>query len=253
MLNKSAVKSAKKSERKDSEASNEVASGEANSIQESVKPLTEAEQQHLAECEAIIENGINTFIEVADALLEVCEQKLYRATHKTFQNYCADRWNMTARHANRLMLSGEVVKNIESVQLVSSEPIAVPQNEAQTRPLQPLTKEQQVAAARIVAEKPGKHTAKDFKEGAKKAKGVNQAVEDGDDKPEVKSYDPRKENPDGNLGKSTNSEKDNLAKLLSLVDEAQTQARKIAECGEVVKTLGDLAKIITRKLNGGVK
>ena len=253
MLNKPAVKSANKLERKDSKTSNQVALVEATSVQESVKPLTEAEQQHLAECEAIIEKGLNTFIEVADALLDVSEQKLYRTTHKTFQDYCADRWDFTARHANRLMLAGGVVNNIESEQLVSSVPLAVPQNEAQTRPLQSLTKEQQVAAARIVAQKPGKHTAKHFDAAAKEAKAVNQAVEDSDDKPEVKSYDPRKENTDGNHGKSANSEKDNLAKLLSLVDEAETQARKIAGCGEVVKTLGDLAKLITRKLNGGAK
>lgn len=253
MLNKPAVKSAKKSESKDSVASNQVASVEANSIQESVKPLTEAEQQLLAECEAIIEKGFKTFIMVCDALVDVRDKKLYRASHKTFQDYCADRWKMTARHANRLMLSGPVVKNIESEQLVSSVPVAVPQNEAQTRPLQPLTKEKQVAAARIVAEKQGKHTAKDFKEAAKQVEGGSEAVEGGDDKPEVKSYDPRKENTEGNQGKSANSEKDKLENLLELVDQAETQARKIASCSDVVKVLSELSKTITRKLNGGAK
>ena len=55
--------------------------------------------------------------------------------------------------------------------------------------------------------------------------------------------------------KTTGKPKDNgqLEKLLELVDTAQTEARKISGCEEVVKTLGDLAKQITRKLNGGGK
>ncbi len=244
MTSKAAVKSATKPERKDSATSNQIALVEANSIQESVTPLTEAEQKHLAECEVIIEKGIKSFLEVADALLDVRDQKLYRVTHKTFQDYCADKWSISARHANRLMLGGEAVRNIESDQLVSSVPAAVPENEAQARPLASLPKDKQVAAARIVAKQTKKPTTKDFQAAADE-------VEE-DESPRVKSYNPRGDSKD-KPASAKNDEKDKLEKLLELVDQAETQARKIASCSDVVKVLSELSKTITRKLNGGAK
>lgn len=221
-----------------------------SSVQESVTPLSEAQKKHLAKCEVIIEKGIKSFLEVADALLDIRDQELYRVTHGTFQDYCINRWGFSARHANRLMLAGEVVKNIESDQLVSKEPVAIPQNEAQARPLEGLPREQQVEIAHKVAKKAGKHTAEDFQTAAdevtgKKSKAANSSVPTDDkdeEKPRVKAYDPRKEKDNGDL-----------EKLLGLIDAAQSQARITPDCSDVVKTLGELAKVITHKLNGGGK
>jgi len=55
------------------------------------------------------------------------------------------------------------------------------------------------------------------------------------------------------VAKSEAVDKDELEKLVELVDHAQTQAKKIKD-GEVwAKQLGDLAKEITKRMNGGAK
>jgi phage N-6-adenine-methyltransferase len=46
----------------------------------------------LAECEAVIERGLATFVEVGNALLEIRDDRLYRETHRTFEDYCRERW-----------------------------------------------------------------------------------------------------------------------------------------------------------------
>jgi len=245
------AKAANKAEALDSVTGNTVAPVEA-SIQQTAPPLTPAERKLLAKCEKTISKGLKAFKPVYLALQEICEQHLYRAEFDTFQEYCRAKWNITARHANRLMLAGAVVANIESDQLVSSVPAATPDNEGQARPLAPLPPAQQVAAARIVAQKPGKHTAKDFKDAADKVSSkpkVTKAivdVEEDEEKPRVQIHPPP-------INDKSGTNHDDLAMLLELVDAAQTQARKTSNCADVVKTLSDLAKAITRKLNGGAK
>lgn len=135
---KSARAATKKTEPVDSVSSNTnivVAPVEASSIPVANQTLTPAETKLLAKCEIIIGKGLKAFKEVANALQDVRDQNLYRIKYATFEEYCRDKWGITARHANRLMLAGAVVDNIESDQLVSSVPAAIPKNEAQARPL----------------------------------------------------------------------------------------------------------------------
>lgn len=112
------------------EPSNSVASNtnivvavvkEDNIRTEEAKPLTLAETKTLAECEDIIGKGLKTFKEVADALQDVRDQRLYRAKYATFEDYCRLKWGITARYANRIVLAGEVVKNLDQEQLVSAD------------------------------------------------------------------------------------------------------------------------------------
>jgi hypothetical protein len=234
------------------------------------KPLTPAETEHLAKCEETIGKGIKTFKEVADALQDIRDQQLYRKKHKTFEEYCRNKWKFTARHANRLISAGGVVENLRSDQLVSSERIAIPDSESSARPLAKLTPPQQMEAARIVAKKPGKHTAKQFAEAAdevvgKKSKVDKASIPDGaddEDEPRVQSYDTRHEETAGDEKPSKTSSKtsnakatddSDLEKLLELVDQAQTQARKVNGGADWVTLLGDLAKEITKRMNGGAK
>ena len=148
----------------ESVTSNPIAPVETN-IQ-SAEPLTAAESKLLALHEKTIRKGLKAFKPVFFALQEICDQRLYRAKHATFEEYCRVEWDITARHANRIVSAGAVVANLESDQLVSSVAVAVPENEGQARPLASLPPEQQVEAARIVAKKGGKHTAKDFEDAA---------------------------------------------------------------------------------------
>lgn len=87
--------------------------------------MTTVEEYNLQRCEAIIERNLQSFVEVGLALLEIREQRLYKATHSTFETYCRERWGMSKRHANR---------TIEASQFTSKGPIGpIPQNEHQAR------------------------------------------------------------------------------------------------------------------------
>jgi hypothetical protein len=64
----------------------------------------------LADCEQRIERGLASFLDVGNALAEIRDSRLYRATHGTFEDYCRERWNMSARHANRSIEAAAVVE-----------------------------------------------------------------------------------------------------------------------------------------------
>jgi hypothetical protein len=100
-------------------------------------PLTADEYARLLKCEAIIGEGLQTFIEVGNALLEVRDSKLYRQTHVTFEEYCAERCGISYRRAKQLMDAAQVVKNVNNC---SDFP---PTHESQVRPLTRLEPQQQ--------------------------------------------------------------------------------------------------------------
>lgn len=216
---KAAQAANKETEIKDSVTSNTdtvVVTVKANSIQIQTKPLTAAEAKRLAECEAIVEKSKKEFMKGWEALMCISEEGLYRATHSTFEQYCREKWGITARYANRLMLADAVMENIKSEQLVSSEPAAVPENEAQARPLAVLTPPQQIEAAKIVAKKTGKHTAKDFANAADKVTGKKAKA----DKPEKASGESGDEDPRGkNNVPSTTGTNTSLSKKLKAGQE----------------------------------
>lgn len=63
----------------------------------------------LAKYEAIIERGMAEFVAVGEALLSIRNQKLYRATHNSFEAYCADKWGMSRRRADQLIGASQTV------------------------------------------------------------------------------------------------------------------------------------------------
>ena len=100
----------------------------------------------LAECEEVIERGLNTFVDVGNALLEIRDSKLYRENYNTFEEYCRDRWGWERRHAYRLMDAAKVFDN------VSERTQIVPTSEWQARPLTTLEPEEQREAWQRVIE-----------------------------------------------------------------------------------------------------
>lgn len=119
----------------------------------------------LAACEAVIERGLATFIEVASTLLEIRDGRLYKATHETFDSYCQERWGWGRAYAYRMIASGEVVTSMSGA-LADVSPIGdilpVPTNEAQTRALAPLKDDPEIMAeawSEAVVESNGKPTA----------------------------------------------------------------------------------------------
>lgn len=104
--------------------------------------LTKSQRSELEACEAKIEAGMETFVEVGNALLTIREGKLYRTEFKTFEEYCQTKWEMSDRHARRLIVAAEVAGNITGPR----GPEIPPTSEKQVRPLVNLPAEQQQEA-----------------------------------------------------------------------------------------------------------
>lgn len=78
----------------------------------------------LAGCEAVIERGLGTFVEVGEALLAIRNARLYRESHGTFEGYCRERWGMERAHAYRQIQSAEVAALVSPVGDIPSERVA---------------------------------------------------------------------------------------------------------------------------------
>lgn len=98
----------------------------------------------LGHYEAIIERGLETFVEVGNALLAIRDGRLYREDgYGTFEDYCRERWSFTSEHARRLMRSAEIVMHLNETPPMGG---VLPTNERQTRPLTQLPPDQQLEA-----------------------------------------------------------------------------------------------------------
>ena len=91
--------------------------------------MTDVVAVTLAQHEAAIERGLTTFVEVGEALLAIRDERLYRQTHATFEDYCRERWGMSDRRARQLMSAAEVTGTVVPAGLPA------PSNEAQAREL----------------------------------------------------------------------------------------------------------------------
>ena len=94
--------------------------------------LTAAETDRLVELEQAVERGLQTFVEVGQALAEIRARKLYRASHDTFERYCRERWGFTRQRARQFMDAAAVTT------IVVKADLPAPTNEAQARELVPL-------------------------------------------------------------------------------------------------------------------
>ncbi|MBW4505905.1 MAG: hypothetical protein KME64_05275 [Scytonematopsis contorta HA4267-MV1] len=109
------------------------------------------------------------FYQAGKALIELSSRKLYRSTHKTFEEYCKDKFGFERRYAYRLIEASRVIENLitmcpnwtqneiengtfvmprDSVQVL-------PTNESQVRPLVPLEPEVQFQAWQLSVQETG--------------------------------------------------------------------------------------------------
>lgn len=111
--------------------------------------MEDIEVSRLNKCEAVIERGMKTFVDVGNALLEIRESRLYRAQFGTFEDYCRERWGMSKPYAVQMIQASNAVGNLVAIATV------LPTNEAQARPLTRLEPaEQREAWARAVETAP---------------------------------------------------------------------------------------------------
>jgi hypothetical protein len=93
------------------------------------------ESHELERCEVVIKQGLNTFIEVGEALFIIRDKRLYRREFKTFEDYCQQKWSMPRRHVNRMIAASETIINLGPIGPI------LPQSESQIRPLTSLEPE----------------------------------------------------------------------------------------------------------------
>lgn len=108
--------------------------------------LSDPERAELVELEAVIQRGIQQFVAVGNALMQIRDRGLYRADYTTFDEYCRGRWNIGRGHAYRLMDAARVVTVLSPIG------DTVPVNEAQARELAGLDDDAVKVAWTIVKE-----------------------------------------------------------------------------------------------------
>ncbi len=184
--------------------------------------LDEAETRERDEYETIIRNGWNTFLEVGRALSKIREKRLYREHHRTFEEYCRQRWDFSKTHANRLIEAAAVADVLT--------PIGVKvKSESHVRALVWLPPQKIVAAWRKAEALAG--------EGEVTARLVRQAVQD------FKKDLPTDSRPVGCKRLSLNRMASQGA--MRLID----QAEKAAKVGDLQAVLAALRNLRQRLLN----
>jgi hypothetical protein len=93
------------------------------------------ESHELERCEVVIKQGLQTFIEVGQALMTIREKRLYRISFKTFEDYCVGRWAFGRNYVNKLIEASEVISNLGTIVPI------LPKTESQVRPLTSLEPE----------------------------------------------------------------------------------------------------------------
>jgi len=75
--------------------------------------LTDEEKSLLGVCEQAIEADLKGFIAVGRALADIRDNRLYRETHKTFEKYCKNRWDIGRGYADRQISGYETLALLE--------------------------------------------------------------------------------------------------------------------------------------------
>lgn len=95
-------------------------------------PLSAMEASALTHAEAKIEQGLQTFVEVGQALAEIRDSRLYRESHSTFEDYCRDRWNLDRTRAYDIINAAETTVAVSEISDIT------PVNEGQAKALRGL-------------------------------------------------------------------------------------------------------------------
>jgi hypothetical protein len=95
--------------------------------------LTEEQEFLLKKCENIIRIGLGTFVEVGLALKEIQDQRLYRRTDATFEDYLQRTIGLSRPYAYNLIESAKLMRELRNHPELDRS--LLPKNEAQAREL----------------------------------------------------------------------------------------------------------------------
>ncbi|WP_214327909.1 hypothetical protein [Nonomuraea sediminis] len=107
-------------------------------------PLSDVEREHLAVCEAALENLRVAYWAAGKALQVVRDGRLYREDYATFDDYTEAGWEMGRRQADRLIEAWPLAEKLAMA--------GIKANESQVRELLPLAAEHGQDAALLVGQ-----------------------------------------------------------------------------------------------------
>lgn len=120
-------------------------------------------KRHADLCREVVKD-LSAIRSVGDKLLELHELGVFKETHKTFEAFVSELFNLERQQAYRLMDAARVTKNLSPI----GDKMEVPKLESQLREVAkaPAEKQAEVVkkAAEIAAEQNRKPTAKDYKQ-----------------------------------------------------------------------------------------
>ncbi|BDI20466.1 hypothetical protein ANSO36C_62680 (plasmid) [Nostoc cf. commune SO-36] len=113
-----------------------------------VPELTEQEISDRLHFERKVERA---FFEAGKALTELRDRRLYRSTHKTFEEYCRDRFGHSRQKSNYLIAAADVYENLTTIccqnsgieDLTTNGSQILPTSEGQVRPMTKLEPQEQ--------------------------------------------------------------------------------------------------------------
>lgn|GEM_PF-1205269 len=117
---------------------------ETPGVAREVSKLPVSQQARLLELERVVDGGLDTFLEVARALVEIREQRLYRATHPSFERYVEERFALAKRTAYGYIEAAGVQANLAV--RVPAQALSL----SQLRALAPLDPEAQRQLAQLI-------------------------------------------------------------------------------------------------------
>lgn len=77
-----------------------------------LSPLNSAEVNALSYNEQRVSEGLERFRDVGLALASIRDNRLYRSTHATFEDYCRERWGWSARRGYQLIDAAEALAGL---------------------------------------------------------------------------------------------------------------------------------------------
>lgn len=105
--------------------------------------LDDQDRTDLAVCEAALDNLRMAFWAAGKALQVIRDRRLYRDAYGSFEAYCADRWEISRRQADRLIAAWPIAEQLRPIGLTSL-------NEGQVRELLPIATQHGTDAAVVV-------------------------------------------------------------------------------------------------------
>ncbi|MEH1907408.1 hypothetical protein [Nostoc sp.] len=123
-------------------------SGDITVTSVEVPELSDEEQRDRLHLERRVERA---FFEAGKALMELRDRRLYRSTHKTFEDYCRERFGHSRQKSNYLIAAADVYENLTTIccqnlppeDLTTNGSQILPTSEGQVRPITKLEPQEQ--------------------------------------------------------------------------------------------------------------